>query len=220
MAHKVSHLFTPKDLQDIRLAVQAAEKKTSGEIVPYLVDASDEYEEAEWRFGALLAVLVLGTSAAFHQFSDVWLPLDVAILVLLTGGAFLLGLGLVRAIPSLKRLFAGGALISKRVAARAAQAFLSEEVFKTRERTGILIFVSVLEHRVLVLGDSGINAKVREGQWSDVVGIVTRAIAHGTPAAGLIEAIGSAGELLLASGVERRPDDTDELSDNLRIQER
>jgi putative membrane protein len=217
MAQKVSHLFTAEDLERIKTAVQAAEGKTSGEIVPYLVDRSDEYEESEWRLGSLLALLVLGGASAFHQFSDLWLPLDVAILVLASASALLAGIALARFIPPVKRFFAGKALIDRRVNARAAEAFLAEEVFKTRERTGILLFVSVLEHKVLVLGDSGINAKVEKAEWQDLVDTLTRSIARGNPTAALLDAIGKAGNLLTRSDVRRRKDDKDELPDNLRI---
>lgn len=220
MAHKVSHLFSRADLDSIRGAVQSAERQTSGEIVPYLVDASDEYEEAEWRFGCLVVAVVLIAASAFHHYSDVWLPLDLAVLMLATGFSLLIGILLVKYVPFLKRLFAGKHLIDRRVSARAAQAFLSEEVFKTRERTGILIFVSILEHKVVVLGDAGINAKVNQSDWQAVVNTLTRAIATGKPTTGFIEAIGKAGDLLRREGVEHRSDDTDELPDNLRIRDR
>jgi putative membrane protein len=220
MAHKVSHLFQPGDFDKIRAAVEEAEKKTSGEIVPYLVDASDEYEEAEWRCGFLVAVLMLVGSAAFHHYSDIWLPLDFAYLMLATAISVLSGILFVKYVPPLKRLFAGRHLIDRRVAARASQAFLAEEVFKTRDRTGVLIFVSVLEHQVMVLGDAGINAKVEKKEWQDLVDSLTRAIARNQPAEGLLEAIRKTGLLLERAGVARRPDDTDELPDDLRIQER
>jgi putative membrane protein len=161
--------------------------------------------------------VILAGALAFHQFSELWLPIDVAILVLATASAFLLGIGLARFIAPVKRFFAGRALIDRRVSARASEAFLSEEVFRTRERTGILIFVSVLEHKVLVLGDSGINAKVEKSDWQDLVDTVTRSIAAGDPAGALLQAIGKAGALLARSDVRRRPDDSDELPDDLRI---
>lgn len=217
MAQKVSHLFTPEDLDRVRAAVQGAEGKTSGEIVPYFVDRSDDYEESEWRLGGLLALLVLGGVSAFHHYSETWLPIDVAILIFAVASALLAGIIVARFVPAVKRFFAGKALIDRRVNARAAQAFLAEEVFRTKERTGILIFVSVLEHRVLVLGDSGINAKVDKAEWQDIVDTVTRSIAEGKPAGALIDAIGKAGTLLARSDVRRRADDTDELPDNLRI---
>lgn len=217
MAQKVSHLFTPEDLERIRAAVRGAEGRTSGEIVPYFVDRSDDYEESEWRFGSLLALLVLGAVSAFHHYSDSWLPIDVAILILAVASALLAGILLARFVPPLKRFFAGKALIARRVNARAAEAFLAEEVFRTRERTGILIFVSVLEHRVLVLGDSGINARVEKAEWQEIVDMITRSIREGKPVGALIEAIGKAGSLLARADIRRRADDTDELPDNLRI---
>jgi putative membrane protein len=220
MAHKVTHLFSQADLDNIQEAVRRAEQQTSGEIVPYVVDASDEYEEAEWRLGCLVAVVVLIAASAFHHFSDVWLPLDLAVLMVATGFSLLAGVLLVKYVPPLKRMFAGKNLIERRVSARAAQAFLSEEVFKTRDRTGILIFVSALEHKVLVVGDAGINAKVDQSEWQEVVDTLTSAIAKGEPTAGFIDAIGKAGILLRREGVERRSDDADELSDNLRIRDR
>lgn len=217
MAQKVSHLFTPEDLERIRAAVQGAEGKTSGEIIPYFVDRCDEYEESEWRLGSLLALLVLGAVSAFHRYSDTWLPIDVAVLILAVVAALLAGILLARFVPPIKRFFAGKALIERRVNARAAEAFLAEEVFTTRERTGILIFVSVLEHRVLVLGDSGINARVDKAEWQDIVDTITRSIGKRRAVEPLIDAIGKAGSLLERKGVRRRGDDTDELPDNLRI---
>jgi putative membrane protein len=217
MTMKVSRLFTPEDLERIKASVQAAEGKTSGEIVPYMVDRSDDYEESEWRLGSLLTLLVLGGVWAFHHFSDSWLPLDVALLVLASASAFLAGILLAKYLPPVKRFFAGRALIDRRVNARAVEAFLAEEVFRTRDRTGILIFVSLLERRVLVLGDSGINAKVEKADWEGIVDLVTSSIARGNPAGALIDGIGKAGDLLARSDVRRRPDDTDELPDNLRI---
>jgi putative membrane protein len=216
----LSHLFSPADLERVKAAVQEAEKKTSGEIVPYVVDRSDDYEEADWRCGALLGTLALGAFAALHRFTNVWLPLDFAEVVLVCLLAFLLGMGLARFVPAVKRLFAGSSLLERRVALRAADAFIGEEVFKTRDRTGILLFLSVLEHKVLVIGDQGINAKVDKRDWQDVANTVVGGITSGKPVDGLVEAIGKCGVLLEKHDVRIKPDDTDELPDDLRIRER
>jgi putative membrane protein len=220
MAHTVAHLFSETDLQRIKAAVQEAEKSTSGEIVPYLVDRSDDYEEAEWRGGALLGALTLLAVTAEHLVSNSWLPLDFAMVLLAAILAFPLGVFLTRFVPSVKRVLAGRALRTQRVGLRASRAFLDEQVFNTRDRTGILLFLSVLEHEVLVLGDQGINDRVQQSEWQDVVETLTRAIRTGRPADGFVEAIGKCGSLLQRSGVARRDDDTDELPDNLRVRER
>jgi len=220
MASTVARLFSESDRDRIRAAVKGAEQKTSGEIVPYVVERSDTYEFAEWRGGALLGTTIATIFVALHEFTPVWLPLDFAGLVVLTIVAFVAGMLLVRLIGPLKRLLAGNAEMEHRVAQRAAEAFVAEEVFKTRDRTGILLFISLLEHRVLVVGDEGINAAVDKAEWDDVVATVVAGLKGGTPAEGLLKAIGMCGELLHRQGVKRKPDDTDELSDRLRMRDR
>jgi putative membrane protein len=103
------------------------------------------------------------------------------------------------------------------VALRAADAFISEEVFKTRDRTGILIFLSLEEHKVLVVGDRGIDAKVDRSEWEDVVARIVRGINIGHPADGLVDAIAQCGVLLEKHGFQRRQDDTNELPNRLRV---
>lgn len=209
--------FRQSDLQRITDAVVKAEAHTSGEIVPYFIDQSDRYEEAVWRGGGILGALSLAIIAMVHLFSESWHglgPLEIGIIIL---GGTGLGMMLVHAVPALKRRLAGEALVEHRVAQRAAQAFIAEEVFNTRDRTGILLFVSLLEQKVLVVGDSGINAKVGESDWEDVVGRVVAGIDRGQPAEGLIDAIGQCGVLLKRKGVRRRADDRNELSNKLRV---
>jgi len=69
---------------------------------------------------------------------------------------------------------------------------------------------------VLVLGDSGINKKVQQTEWEGVIKKVVEGMRMGKPADALVEAIRQCGDLLQKHGVTRRPDDTDELRDQLR----
>jgi len=210
-------MFDQSDIDRIAEAIRLAESKTSGEIVPYFVERCDDYAVASWRSGAILASIALLASLALHSFSKAWLPFGVLELSGVVVGAFLLGVVLARTLPPFKRSLISHAMIDARVSQRAAAAFLSEEVFKTRERTGILIFLSFFERRVLVLGDSGINAKVAKSDWDGIVSTIVKSIRERKMTDGLVEAIGKCGDLLQKHGVERRRDDTDELSDTLRI---
>src|SRR5512140_1268393 len=148
MPQPVSLLFTDADRERIAAAVRQAESKTSGEIVPYVVGQSDAYEEAEWRCGGLLGASTLAAFSIVYSYTSIWLPLSVAELIIAALLAGALGVILPKMIPSLKRLVAGNALMERRVGQRAAEAFVSEEVFKTRDRTGILVFLSILERKV------------------------------------------------------------------------
>jgi putative membrane protein len=220
MKSSVSRLFTEQDLARIKHAVEEAEKKTSGEIVPYVVEQSDDYERAAWRGASAAGAVAVLAFFAVREFTSLWLPFTLPVVLALVVTAFGVGLLLVHFIPSVKRLLAGKALLHRRVSQRAAEAFITEEVFDTRDRTGILLFVSLLERLVLVVGDAGINAHVQKGEWDGVVRSVVRGIGAGTPTAGLVEAIGKCGELLERRGVARKPDDTDELPDYLRMSDR
>lgn len=209
-------LFAAGDVDRIKAAVREAEGRTSGEIVPYVVARSDDYEEAEWRGGFLLATIALAGTAAYDFYTARWLlfgPAEVALAGLLAGIA---GLLMVKWFQPLKRLLAGRPLLRYRVQLRAAEAFIAEEVFATRSRTGILLFISILEHEVLVIGDAGINSRVEKFEWEGVVRRIVAGIRKGKPADGLVDAIRECGELLRRAGVDRRPDDTNELDDRLR----
>ena len=220
MVKRIARLFPESDIGRIRQAVAAAELRTAGEIVPFVVERSDEYEEAEWRAGALVVAVVMCVVSGFYWVSDSWHSFDIILLGLDSGAAFFLGFLAARYLPPVKRFFAGRTLIARRVASRASEAFLSEEVFRTAERTGILLFVSVLEHRVLVLGDSGINAKVKKEEWNGIVRTIVDGIIAGKPVDGLVAAIEQSGKLLEVAGVRRSAADRDELSNDPRLRDR
>lgn len=217
MRSSLAHIFSETDREQIVSAVKTAEGNTAGEIVPYVVAHSDDYEVTLWRGGLSLSLLVLTALLLVRVFTPLWLDLrfaQTAALILLAQG---MGMLAVFFVPGLKRFFAGRELIEQCVTRRATQAFLSEEIFKTRDRTGILIFLSLLEHKVVVMGDAGINAKVEQRDWDDVVQRLVAGMRAGEPAQALITAIQKCGELLQRKGVTRRPDDTDELTDTLRM---
>ena len=96
-------------------------------------------------------------------------------------------------------------------------AFLTEEVFSTENRTGILIFISYFEHIVEVIGDTGINEKVNQEEWVYVVDLIVDGIKKKDPAGGIVRGVERCGELLKTAGVDKPPDNPNELSDDIRI---
>lgn len=214
---KPETLFSEQDRKRIADAVRDAELRTSGEIVPYVVGRSDSYPEAWLRAGALLGFLALFLFALADMGTDLWLPFGYAESGVIVVLAFGLGALLAALLPAVRRFFIPGGMMQQRVDERAALAFIEEEVFNTRERTGILIFISLFEHRVRILGDSGINKLVKQEEWDGIVRLIVDAIRNGAAADGLLEAIWKCGELLERAGVEIRPDDTNELDNRVRF---
>lgn len=208
--------FSKDDLTRISAAVAAAEKGTSGEIVPVFVEASGRYAEAAWRAGTILGAIavVAGFVLAYDPMTGhVWTPLLVFAAGFAAGTLAALGT------PGLLRLLSGRQAMDELVSLRAEAAFTREQVFATRDRTGILIFVSLLERKVRVLADSGIHAKVADGTWDGVVAKVVSGMKAGRPADGIVDAVDLCGQLLRQHGFVARPDDTNELSDALRVEE-
>jgi putative membrane protein len=207
------------DLERIQEAVGRAEERTAGEIVPVVVPRSDDYEEAVWR-GAAVAILltlvaVLLTLRFYTGWGLGWLfaPWGVALSVLAAGTV---GALLAQYVYPLQRLLAGSDRLNETVHRRALQAFVEEEVFDTRDRTGILLFVSLREHRIEVVGDTGINQEVDPDDWAEVVARIQRGIKNDNLTEGLVEAIEMCGRLLERKGVDIRPDDENELTDTVR----
>jgi len=216
----LDHLLTAADRARIEEAARRAETRTSGEIVPFVVAACDDYDDACWKAGTLGALGLALVAGIVHQlggFWGVWSLLWVT-LPSLVGAA--VGYLTARLVPSLRRWLVPSDVVELRVRRRALAAFVEEEVFATRDRTGILLFVALFEHRVVVLGDEGINRVVDRGEWTSIVDALVAAIRAGRLSAGMVEAVEACGELLVRHRLDIRHDDTDELSNEPRVRDR
>jgi putative membrane protein len=121
--------------------------------------------------------------------------------------------------PGIKRILISKDRALEMVSLRAKEAFLNEKVFETEERVGILIFISRLEHLVIVLGDEAINDKLAPKDWEHIVSLITDGMKKNQIGNGLVNAINQCKHLLLEHGFTRKDSDTNELSNELRIKD-
>lgn len=210
-------LFNNADLQAIREAAARAELETSGEVVPYVVGRCDDYPEAAWKAAVLSSIAVTTAAGVLHVLGGFWGGVGVLWITLPAVVGAGAGALLAWCWPGLRRLLAAPSALEQRVERRAALAFLDEEVFSTRDRTGILIFLALFERRVVLLADSGINAKVEQSEWDCLVGRLREGVRRGEAATALVAAIEECGRLLAERKVEPRADDANELRDHLRL---
>jgi putative membrane protein len=204
---KADRFFSEAEKERIRQAVIAAESKTAGEIVPMIVTASARYTEIE-LFGVITG-LFIGMLAEW-LWGDPWgLPYFNLWPVI---GA-MLGFLLSR-IPAVKRILAPKSRVAEAVHTLGLASFTQHGLHYTREHTGILILVSLLEHRVEVLADRGINAKVEANTWSEVVGMLTAGLRSRHACDAFCQAIERCGEIL-AVHFPRQLEDKDELPNQL-----
>lgn len=209
--------FSAADREAVEAAVREVETATAGEIVPVAVGRSDLYVSSVWKAALAGALLFSAAAAAAYEMGRFWgalLPLWIAVPPAAGAAAgFLVG----AFVPAVRRWLASSEQIELRVRQRALAAFVEHEVFRTRDRTGILIFLSLFEHRVLVVGDTAINARVEPAEWKDVVAGIAAGIREGRPGPALAEGVRKCAALL--ARVERRPEDADELANRLRTAE-
>ncbi len=181
--------LTPSDRDRISRAVLEAEKKTTGEIVPMIVAQSDDYPGARWRLAIVIALL-FGFLAYFFldDFDPAWI-LWAQIPGLYIG----YGLGTFGVVL---RPFLASSKIDEEVHQRALQAFFSRDLHATKDRTGILVMASLLEHRVEILADTGINAKVSQDTWQGILTDMIGKIKSGDLTEGICTAVRECGEVL------------------------
>ena len=211
--------FTDAERERIRQAVQQAEQVTNGEIVPMIVPASALYREAGYRTGLILALLALALLLTIEIY---WLPWgwhagNAGWLLLAVVASYGLGQWLGR-IPMVIRLVTSRERMAHKVTLRAEQAFYKHGLHHTKGHTGILILVSMLERRVHVLADKGINDHVPAGTWDGLVNGIIDGIRTGNATDAICAAIAKCGALLAEVAPSRSGDNPNELPDTL-IQE-
>ncbi len=220
MVADLASLFSEAHRRAIADAARSAEGTTSGEIVPYVVGVCDDYRETGWKAAVVGALIGGGGGVTLHYLGgfwggSLWLWMILPSVVLAAVSAIAAKL-----FGGYRRFLIGDGALDLRARRRAESAFLEEEVFATRDRTGILIFVAIFERRVVVMGDAGINRVVPEGAWEHVVADLVTGIRARRPAEGIEEAIAECGRLLTEHRLEIKPDDINELPNELRVRER
>ena len=85
---------------------------------------------------------------------------------------------------------------------------------RTHGRTGVLIFVSLREHRAQIIADSAIAEKVPPEVWGDAMVDMLREIKAGQLGAGIAAGVRDVGQIL-SPHFPRADDDENELPDRL-----
>jgi len=183
-------VLSAEDLKLLQAELTAAELRTVGEIVPVVVERSDRHPAASWL--AATSTLLLGSAVL-----AAWMPWErPALLLVCQLGLGALGYGLTWLLPGFKRVFLRESRASEMAVEQAVQEFYRHGLHETEAKTGVLLFVSLLERRVVVLADEGIDAKVGEEDWKATDAAILDGIVAGSLRDGLVAGIRKAAELL------------------------
>jgi putative membrane protein len=207
-------------------AVTRAESHSAGEIVTILTDSSDDYGDVALAWSALVAFTALALFGLMHEFylglfdrlTGTWrsewsisgiLELATVIAIVKFGSMWLLQLW-----APLKFLLIPAPLKARRVRQRAIAAFRIGAERRTHGRTGILIYLSMREHRAEIVADEAIASKVDPAVWGDAMAALVGAVREGRVSDGMVAAVEKVGAVL-AQHFPRGEGDVNELPDRL-----
>lgn len=196
-----------EQLNHLEKVIVDLERKTSGEIRLMIVESSLPRSVFPTLFGWLTAFAFFAVWMERHYLiwaADWWL---VPALWAVTAG---LAFGLAR-LPSVVRLMTPNAELRAHALTRAELEFYREGLGHTADKTGILLFLSMLEHQAVVLADKGIAAKIEPAVWDEVVATMLEGPKTGEWQDRLEKALRTCGGVL-ASHFPIRPGDHNELS--------
>lgn len=196
------------DRTRIAAAIRAAEARTSGEIVCVLARTSTDAAALPVLLAAVVALALPWLLDALTDMSvERILVLQIAVFVVL---AVVLCLPRVRValVPRAAR---------RHVAHRAAmEQFAMRGIARKKERTGILIFVSLAERYARIIADEAIAGRVPQSEWQNAVDALIAHTRDGRIAEGFIAAIDGCGKVL-AAHFPRTETSRDELPDRIYL---
>lgn len=203
----------PDEHAAIAAAIAAAEAKTSGELFCVLARQVSSYRDVSLIWAAAAALILplglipLGFEARwFPGFADTWeaahlaardvtLGRTVGVYAVVQAAVFVFAY-LVLRIPPVLRLLTPPSIRRDRAREAAMHQFLAHGLHVTQDRTGVLIFAALDDHRVEVIADEGIYSRVDPEIWAEAVSVLTRGLKSGRPVEGFQGAIVLAGDVL------------------------
>ncbi len=241
------YFFTESEKKKIEEAIRDVEKHSSGEIVVKVVNESEKYKESiifgAILFSIISSVLIqflipdiiwfflniFKTSPDILYKKLISLPFQlkdefryiamygILIFIPLTVIFYIIFIIILTKIKFLKRIFLTNKQVEYEVRERALTSFFEHKLYNTRDGTGILILLSLLEKRVFVLADKGIYDKIKQETLDNYAKIIAEGIKEKCASESLIKTITDAGKILKEFFPVKK-DDTNELSNKVIIE--
>jgi putative membrane protein len=199
--------LVPEAKQRATRAIRSVESQTSAELVVAVRHEAERHVRTSLLFGTAVAVVVflvmLVSPQVYHAYT---MPLDALLAFVLATLACHFGHGLKRLLTPKSRLQAA--------ATRGAHAAFGElDIAKTKQRGGVLVYVALFERTAVVVADEGVPTALLGARYAAHVDALANGAARLDFEAfvGELQALGP----LFASVLPRRPDDENELRDEV-----
>jgi putative membrane protein len=197
--------LSPAESEAIDRLIEAVETRTGVQVLVAVVPRSDSYAELPWKAFALGAAL----AGAAVVLGNAWLTALLDTLIILGTGAVCALLAVF--VPPFARLFLREVRSHAEVKQYAESLFFRRELFRTRDRTAVLLLVSQFERRIEILPDTGLAGRVHDTDWHQVVEAMTPHLRDARPFHAVEDGIAAVERVLLAKGVQATVSTTNEL---------
>lgn len=218
--------LSQNDLDRINKAVKDAESTTSGEIATAIIKESSDYAFYELAFSVVVGALyfvgiIFGSTGIEQWLKSMFWNYNPIYLLMFTGFSLFGVIGityLITNIPAIDRLIIPKKIMNIKVNNRAVRHFIESGTCYTKDRTGILIFISKMERKVVLLADKGINDKISQDKWDDIVKNIVQGIKDDKVVDSISKGIKDCG-IILTKEFPIEKDDVNELSDDIQVLE-
>ena len=222
---KVDHVDNADHLL-VTAAVANAERHTSGEIVTIVADLSDHYEDIGMAWASAAAMLALFCYMLFPDFylgiidrmtggwEHEYSPREYLALLLTALGLKWFGTWLIMKWMPLRLALTPKHIKLARVRGRAVTMFKVGTEAKTVGRTGVLLYLSMKEHRAEIVADEEIAKLVAPEVWGDAMVALLAHVKAGRPGEGMAAAVTQMG-VVLAEHFPMGSENPNELPDRL-----
>jgi len=195
---------------EIGRAIARLETHSHSEWVVLVKERADSYAQYPLGVGSASAFLALTYVRFATDFFDEW------IIYAGTITAFVLGAALTAGLPGLLRVAVGRKRLARSTEIMARACFQKGGLHHTRDKTGVLIFVALLERQVAIIPDRGVESAIPPGEWLKIRLGFSRIFQAKNPAAELLIQLESL-QPIISNYIPQVDDDSNELPDTLDI---
>jgi putative membrane protein len=195
-------MISAEDRERLAHAIRDAEAGTAGEIVVVLAGEASGYRTVPILWALL--------SALATPWPLIWITTLGPSRIFLVQLAVALILSVVLSLPKRRYALVPGFIKRARAHEAASHEFMARGLTRTRDRTGVLIYVAAAEHYAEILADTGIADRVDQEVWRAAIAELIDAIKAGRAGDGLLAVVHRVGAIL-AEHAPPHADDADEL---------
>jgi putative membrane protein len=191
----MKNLISGSDKEKIKKAIDDLERTSTGELLTFITFKSSNYLYFRYVFSSVIALFIMFFYLVFLK-NIIFYNLDsnlIAMLLYLLVFTFCFFIS--------EKYFVLQYLIPNKVKKhkcekQASIEFFKNGMYKTKDNTGILIYISILEKEVIVIGDEGINSKIESKSWDLLINTIIEGIKSKDLASGIVAGLKASNDLV------------------------